>query len=197
MAYYLDKVLLFSCGIDSTYLAWKMLQREDIHLHHVSMRTVTPLWRHQDAQIHPILDYFKKQNFHFEYSDSVWEFNGSQPGFDSDVLLLAAQKICQNISNAYLKVYMGWNPSDMLRRPIAERAERSVTPNLWSALVASARNRHCIDDKLHFPLIEQGITKKEMIEEMPKELLDLTVSCRRGNNCGSCHACRDIAKAMS
>jgi len=188
---------MFSCGIDSTYLAWKMLKTGHVHLHHVSMQTITPLWKEQDSRVRPILRYFKKQNFDFKYTESSWQFDMSHPGFDSDVLLLAAQKVCQNISHKNISVYMGWNPSDMERRPIAERAERNVTPNIWKALVQSARNRACIDDKLHFPLIDQNITKKEMIEEMPTELLDLTYSCRYGSECGNCHACKDIAKAMS
>ena len=186
---------MFSCGIDSTYLAWSMRRDPNVHLHHISIKTMTPLWKEQDARVYHILSYFKKQGCTFEYSESTFEFMLPQMGYDSDLLLLVASKVVQNFKDDWIEVYMGWNPTDMKRTAIAERAERNVTPNIWKALVQSTRNRQCIDEKLHFPLIEQNIVKADMIREMPTELLDLTYSCRYGNLCGKCHACRDIEEA--
>jgi len=191
------KLLMLSCGIDSTYLAWKMVMDKtpDLHFHHVSLRTREPLWKKQDERVEPILSYLREIH-DFEYTESMFEYSYPHMGFDSDLLLLVAQKVCQMFSHfKWIEVYMGWNPTDMTRRLVADRAKRNVTPNIWSALVESARNRQYIDHKLHFPLIEQNIVKIDMMKEIPKKLLDLTWSCRNANNCGICQTCKDIEQA--
>ncbi len=193
------KLLMFSCGMDSTYLAWKFLtdKTQNLHLHHISLRARTPLWKEQDVRVESILSYLRKIH-PFEYSESRFDYDYPHPGWDSDVCLIMAQKVCQGFSHfKHIEVYMGWNPSDMKRRPVAERAERNVTPNLWKALVQSARNWKFIDERLHFPLIKQNITKAEIIKEMPKDLTELTFSCREGDpdGCGHCMACKDIEEA--
>lgn len=197
------KILMFSGGIDSTYLAWKLMldKTKNLHLHHVSIRNDSDkMWKQQDKAVKPILEYFKDQGFEFEYSESVFEFFGwIRVGFDSDILLLIAQKLAQNFGRSKIEVLLGWVPSDMRRSVIAERARRHVTSNIWEALIESATNRKVIDKTLHFPLIEENITKIKMIRDMPQELLDLTWSCRKprnGNPCGHCHACRDKSNAL-
>lgn len=189
---------MFSGGIDSTYLAWKYLSTgtENLHLHHVSIRHDTEkMWQFQDESVRRILHYFIEQDFKFEYSESKFEMLGwIQNGYDSDTLMLVAQKLAQNFDDQ-VQVVMGWNPTDMRRSSIDDRARRNVSANIWSALVESARNRHQIEKKIHFPLIENKLTKIEMIKEIPQSLLDLTWSCRRpkdGNPCERCHACKDI-----
>ena len=195
------KILMFSGGIDSTYLAWKLMKNKtpNLHLHHASIRNdADTCWKKQDEAMEPILSYFKDRGFEFEYSESVFEMYGwNQVGYDSDLLLLIAQKLAQNFDGE-VQVLMGWNPTDMKRSCIDDRARRGVTQNIWLALIESARNRQDIDKTLYFPLIEEGITKTEMMREIPQDLLFLTWSCRRskdGTPCGRCHACRDIANA--
>ena len=193
---------MLSGGIDSTYLAWKMVKEKTprLHLHHISIRNNAGLlWEIQDARIPYILDYLKTIWPSFWHSESIYDFSGFRKvGWDSDIVLLAGQKIAQNYPAMWSELIIGWNPFDMERRTVAERAERKVTSNLWAALVESANNRENIDKKLHFPLIEQNITKSQMIKEMPKELLDLTWSCRIPKNnepCGHCHACKEVKEA--
>ena len=193
---------MLSGGMDSTYLAWKMVKEKtpNLHLHHISIRNyVDLLWEIQDSRTPLIIDYLKNIWNDFLYSESIFDFSGFRKiGWDSDVVLLFGQKIAQNYPKQRTKLIIGWNPSDMGRRVVAERAKRKVTSNLWEALVESANNRECIDKKLHFPLIEQNITKAQMIAEMPRELLNLTWSCRRPkgeNPCGKCHACKEIKEA--
>ena len=156
---------MFSGGIDSTYLAWKLLidKTPNLHLHHVSIRNdVESCWKKQDEAMEPILSYFKRQEYKFEYSESVFEmFGWSQTGYDSDLLLLVAQKLAQNFDEK-VEVILGWNPTDMKRSCIEDRARRGVTGNIWTALIESARNRDNIDKTLYFPLIEKNITKIEI-----------------------------------
>ena len=195
---------MLSGGMDSTYLAWKLLSEktEGVHLHHISMRTVNTRWIKEDECVNQIINYFKNKSYLFEYSQSIFQFEGHyRVGFDSDTLLLVGQKLAQNAIKANEKVdlILGWNPHDIERPDIAERMTRHVTGNVWKALVESAWNREHINKELQFPLIEQNITKDIMFNEMPKELIDMTWSCRRDNDtpCGNCHACLEIKLALN
>lgn len=197
------RIVLFSGGMDSTYLAWRLLSDgyEGVHLHHVSIVTsVDNRWIKELESTNNIIKYFNSKNFQFTYSNSRSEFlNQERIGFDSDALLLYAQKLSQNFYSKQIDVLLGWTPYDIQRPDIAERSERNVTGNIWKALVESCGNREYINKKLQFPLIEWGITKDIIIKELPKELLDLTWSCRRNIDtpCGNCHACLEIKLALN
>jgi len=191
------KILMFSGGLDSTYLAWRLLNNNDdpdgVHIHYVSIRNdCEPLWKKEDIITEKIITYFRVNNFKFQYSTSKFEFFG-QPsiGFDSDFILVVAQKLCMNAYGNKIDVLFGWNPYDLTRADIANRSERHVTQNIWKALVESTHNRDRINKELQFPLLDWNITKDMMIKEMPKELSALTWSCRQRIDipCGSCHAC--------
>ena len=96
--------------------------------------------------------------------------------------------------NAYgnkIDVLFGWNPHDLTRPEIALRSENHITQNIWKALVESASNKHVINKELQFPLLDWNVTKDMMVKEMPKELSDLTWSCRQriDKPCGTCHSC--------
>jgi 7-cyano-7-deazaguanine synthase in queuosine biosynthesis len=192
----MNKLVMLSGGLDSTYLSWKMMSEgEKPHLHHVHIINGESVGRNQYKRIQPILSYFKKQNFIFRYTESKFE-NRKVIGFDSDLLLLVAQKICWNVKKP-VQLVMGWNPFDMTRPAIASRAERNITSNLWNALIDSTNNKF-IEREISFPLIEKNIYKEDMIREMPKELLDLTWSCRKSTNgvpCNKCHACIERSNA--
>ena len=188
---------MFSGGLDSTYLAWRLLSSNDdpdgIHIHYVSIRNdCEQIWKKEDVITDQIINYFKSCQFKFIYSKSKFEFFG-QPsiGFDSDLILVVAQKLCMNAYGNQIDVLFGWNPYDLTRPEIARRSENHVTQNIWKALVESVGNKDRINKELQFPLLDWNITKDIMIKEMPTELSDLTWSCRQNINspCGQCHSC--------
>ena len=196
------KIVLLSGGMDSTYLAWRLLREgtDGVHLHHVSIRTsVENRWKNEDIAVPKIIEYFKQQGFKFQHSYSVSEFYDTERiGWDSDTVLLYAQKLAQHLHlEPYIEVLLGWNPHDAARPEVAERAERNVTGNIWKA--QSASNRYNIDEELKFPLIEWKINKDTMFKELPKELLDMTWTCRRGGKepCGCCHSCIEKESALA
>lgn len=194
------KLLMFSGGMDSTYLAWNLLStKTPLDLHYISIRNDTEsIWKQQDIRTKQIVEYFKHQSFDFNFTKSKFELFGyKSTGFDSDLILLVAQKIVQNYYDN-VDVLLGWNPYDMKRPIIADRAKRHVTSNIWKALVESTMNRDFINKELQFPLIEQNITKIDMMKAMPNELLDLTWSCRKGGDepCNKCHSCRERNAAV-
>lgn len=191
------KILMFSGGLDSTYLAWRLLTNNDdpdgVHIHYVSIRnSCEQLWKKEDEIVPKIITYFKEHNYNFLYTKSKFEFFNQQSiGFDSDLILVVAQKLCMNAYGKKIDVVLGWNPYDLTRPEIAARAENHITQNIWTALVESTNKQHVINKELQFPLLDWNITKDIMIKEMPKELSDLTWSCRQSIDipCGQCHSC--------
>jgi len=193
------KLLMLSGGIDSTYLAWRLVKENtpNLHIHYISIRnSIEKIWEEQDKRIPQIIKYLRNMDNSFKFSKSRFDFFGfGKVGWDSDIVLLVGQKVALNQPGCRTELIIGWNPFDMTRPIVADRAERRVTPNIWEALIESAKNKDDIEKKLSFPLIEDNITKTQIIKEMPKELLDLTWSCRHPENgkpCKRCHACIEV-----
>ena len=88
------------------------------------------------------------------------------------------------------------------REVVKDRAKRHVTANLWKALHASLYEgqRRIVSDKHMFPILDEKKFKKDIISEMPSELVDLSWTCRKpkkgGTECLQCHACKTRAAAM-
>lgn len=196
------KILMFSGGMDSTYLAWKLLsENEDrVHIHHVSIKTdLESGWKKQDIVVKDIVNYLRQQGFIFDYSESAFElFNQKNIGWDTDVALLAGQKIACNCTDKYIEIVLGWNPFDLTRSCVADRNNRKVSQNIWKALVESTSNRVNINSNIQFPLVDQNINKDRMFKEMPQKLIDLSWSCRSGDDvpCGWCHSCMERNNAL-
>jgi 7-cyano-7-deazaguanine synthase in queuosine biosynthesis len=197
------KILMFSGGLDSTYMCWKMLNEnvKMIHIHYVSIRNDSEgIWKKEDIATERIIQYFRDHNLEFKYSTSVFEFFGHvQCGFDSDLLLVVAQKLALNSYGKNIEVFLGWNPYDIKRQIIIDRTNRQVTQNIWKSLVESIDNRNNVSKSLRFPLIEHNITKDIIMKKMPQELIDLTWSCRRGGDspCGRCNSCVELKSSLN
>jgi len=191
------KILMFSGGLDSTYLAWRLLTNNDdpdgVHLHYVSMRNDSErLWKKEDIATENIVSYFKKQNYKFIYSKSKFEFFGHVScGWTSDILPVIAQKVALNSYGHKIDVLFGWTPYDLEQPAVRDREDRGVVQNIWKSVVQGLSNRQYVNEKIQFPLIEWNITKDIMFKEMPQDLIDLTWSCRNGGDtpCGQCHSC--------
>jgi tRNA(Ile)-lysidine synthase TilS/MesJ len=196
------KILMFSGGLDSTYLAWRLLTNNDdpdgVHLHYVSMRNdCEGIWKKEDIATEKIVSYFKIHNYKFIYSKSKFEFFGQAScGWTSDLLMIVAQKVALNSYGHNIDVLLGWTPYDMEQQAVKERWERKVTQNIWKSAVQSLSNRQYVNEELQLPLVKWGITKDMMVKEIPKELFDLTWSCRTNNYipCGQCHSCIERKK---
>ncbi len=201
-------LVLFSGGMDSTYVAWKLLSigAPNIHLHHVTLKNDTErMWVMQYKAVKDILNYLKDRFDGFGYSQSAYEFYQFPAiGMDSDVLLLSAQKVAQNCIGYKVKISTGWKApyeqmGEIQRRLVDDRIKRDVSGQLWTALISGAsNNRENIDERIYYPLMDDGdVTKADIIREMPNELVDMTWSCRHPKDdspCGECHACLEVKK---
>lgn len=201
-------LVMFSGGIDSTFMLYHYLINTDykIHVHHISLRYPSePRWKEEDIASRKIVELCKNIR-KFEYSESRVDFGFYKyVGRDSDTQLLMASKIAPNIKGK-ISLALGWIHSDHLEDIENGRAKSKVTEKLWEALCNSmdldfGKN---INRKLLFPLVNMKLSKKQMIQILPNELLRLTWSCRKPSKskdntsipCGKCNPCKEIKEAI-
>jgi 7-cyano-7-deazaguanine synthase in queuosine biosynthesis len=197
-------LLMLSGGVDSAYLLQDYLARTEdrMHAHHVSLRYPhQQRWRVEDRACRAIVAWCRRHLRDFEYSTSRFDLRFRGIGWDSDLFLLVASKVALNLGPGPVQVALGWCVDDLERPIVRDRVERGVTTRIWRALHESIAAPHVAVD-LAFPLVERGLTKAELVDGLPQELLELTWSCRQPDfsaqpprPCGSCHSCRLREKA--
>lgn len=201
-------LVMFSGGVDSTFMLYHYLKNTDlnVHVHHISLRYPSePRWKEEDIASRRIVEYCRKIR-PFDYSESCFELGFYKyVGRDSDTQLLMASKVAPNLEGE-VHVAIGWHNKD--HTSIIERERRiRVTQNVWHALhdAYDPLFSNSVSRELLFPILEMGISKKEMIKMLPRELLQMTWSCRRpikgdkgiSRPCGKCHPCKDIKEALT
>lgn len=177
-------VVLFSGGLDSTYALWYCVAKTDnpVHTHHVIIRNdVSKRWKEEREACRDIVDYLQKNYRDFDYSESGFDFfNFRNVNWDVDIALIAGIMVARNIMGLK-RIVSGPTKSDLDRNP-----------HIPSDILKSAiMPKDCIYEEGFRPGITK--TKKEIYDEMPKELSKLAWSCRHPNNgkpCGECKACR-------
>ena len=194
-------LVMLSGGIDSAYMLYQQLTETElpIHAHHIVHRTKTePRADVENFACQRIVKLLQEYVRPFTYSTSA--VNTQQftyPGWDTDTQMLMGIRVAANMNSQMTTLMLGITADDTVRPDIQDRIKRNVLPNLWKALHQSidkpARKR--INDQVKFPIIE--LTKVEIFERIPEDLLELTWSCRRPiregvtvRPCGRCHACR-------
>ena len=202
-------LVMFSGGLDSTFMLYHYLKNTDykIHVHHISLRYPSePRWQEEDISSRRIVEYCRKIRS-FDYSESRVDIGFYKyVGRDSDTQMLMASKVAPNIKGQ-VAVALGWQYSDYQEDLLNGRAQNRVTERLWEVLCESMGeqfSRH-VSREILLPLVEMKVSKKEMIQLCPKELVALTWSCRRPKRdekgvsrpCGECHPCKEIKEAVT
>lgn len=201
-------LVMFSGGLDSTYMLYHYLKNTDyaVHVHHISLRYPSePRWQEEDVSSRKIVELCRKIRS-FEYSESRVDIGFYKyVGRDSDTQLLMASKVAPNLKGE-VHLALGWQSSDHQDDLLNGRAQSQVTEKLWDALCESMDKpfNQNISRVILFPLIEMKLKKKQMITMLPRELLQMTWSCRRpikskegvSRPCGKCHPCTEIKEAL-
>ena len=198
-------LLMFSGGIDSTYLLYHYLRdtSHPVHAHHVSIRYPhLQRWRAEDPASEKIVGWCKENVRDFEYSSSRFDLDFTRVGWDSDLQLLVASTVALNLGPGRITVALGWSTEDLQRPQVRDRQDRDVTTDLWHALRKSLVGTD-LNEEIAMPIVERGLSKADVIADLPTELLGLTWSCRRPKfvddiprPCRACHACRQRLMAM-
>lgn len=195
-------ILMFSGGVDSTGALYKLLKETDTHIvaHHVNF--VNRENRHfvESHACNLIVSYLKSNVRDFEYNASTLVFPFIHIGWDIINAMYIGGLVVKNYASNFeiIQLCVGDTKDDFgsykWRTPIAQSV----------ALIASLedpRNPIQKTPSIIQPVV--GMTKKQIIDYMPKELLQLTWSCRTPlienkddeyifTECGNCVACEDL-----
>ena len=200
------KLVMFSGGVDSTYLLWKLLTETDhhIHAHHISMRTAAEnRWEMEgQATTHIWTELLKIRPF--DVSSSVLDLDTlPYTGWDSDAQLYIGARVAAAIKADNVQLMLGITANDAKRPVIMNRVKRNVLGNLWTALRESIddEQRGRINPEVAFPI--KDMTKRQIVEHLPTNLRQLTWSCRlpvkvQGMTvpCGTCLPCQVLQDAL-
>jgi len=180
-------LLMFSGGLDSTGALWKLLQDESnkIHLHHLRLVNKENRTKAEDIAVQNIIEYIN-QIRSVNYSQSYHEYPSYNNAFiwDSDLYNFIAGTICMSLKNIK-SVAIGRTKSDT---GIEERANRGT--KIFKLLAPNVEKIYPVGE----------MTKIEIHNMLPKELRDMTWSCRTPiymdenmiKECGKCKACREL-----
>jgi len=180
-------LLMFSGGLDSTGVFWKLIQeKEELHVHHLYLSNKENRAEAEAVAVKNVVDYMKKIR-KFSYTESYHEYPSYNGNFmwDSDIYNFVAGTICLSARNIK-EVAIGKTKSDSGFERRAERGNKIL--NILAPNV-----------KKIYPVGE--MTKKEIYEMLPEDLRLLTWSCRRpiykNDNIEMCKKCKTCFEILN
>jgi len=189
----MDTLINLSGGVDSVYCAWKLLKEnldKKLLIHHVS-RNKTVRTKKEKEAVDAVLNYFNDNGlFNYSYIEttgyvlpkSVSAIKGIEMiGFFTGVILRSYPSIKQVVICANSEDLIqgdGYNLRSKTRFDITSATSRGI------------------EVEYLYPL--RHMTKGEISDSLPVELLSLCFYCRKpdreGTPCGQCQPCVNIRK---
>lgn len=189
----MDTLINLSGGVDSVYCAWKLLNEnpnEKFLIHHVARSKLVRTRKEKEA-VDNVLKYFEENELtNFKYIEttgyvlpkSVSVIKGIEMvGFFTGVILRSYPDI--------KKVVICANSEDLVQG----EGYNLRSKTRFDITYATSRG---IEVEYLYPL--RYMTKGEIADSLPVELLSLCFYCRKpdddGNPCGRCQPCKNIRK---
>ena len=196
------KLVMLSGGLDSTYILWHYLTKTkfDIHVHHIEIRnTHSERWKYEREAVKNIVKFCKENFRKFTYSESGFDFFGfPNVNWDVDVAGFIGTMVARNLTILD-------KDGKLVERPIsicigACKDDGYNNHRKLGILDGIIRNATLMEFTTtpRAERIAYNISKKKMLEELPRALSELTWSCRKpisSRPCGKCPTCKTINKA--
>ncbi len=191
-------LVMLSGGLDSTGALVKLLQEttDPIHVHHVVIRNIEKRGHAEKVACSKIIEYCRKNYRPFGYTENVFEFMAFKNFYcwDNDVIRFIAAQIVKN-DPSFNKVALGKCADD----------DDSIAFQLRAVQAHAIWRSSFFDTKWQIPAIIRPVgkmTKKQIAEFLPKDLLDMTWSCRTPvykentwHKCQVCVTCKQLKEA--
>lgn len=186
-------LLNLSGGVDSAYAAWRWLseRRGRLLIHHCHLRNREGRLDVEAAAYRATLAWLRENGFDdFEVVETGFDY-GTVPHIVWDIEIIGFLTGLVLRGNGYkdiTKVIMTATADDLRIRNIQRRQRRR---DQLAQLMLPTK-------KIEPVWISRHLTKKQMMQAMPAELLALTWSCRRpreGRPCGECYTCKLTTRA--
>lgn len=183
-------LVMFSGGIDSTGMLWKLLnENAPILVHHMNLQNVERRAFAEHKSVEKILQKMRN-NYKFLYSESTHQYPSYNNKFiwDSDIVSFIAGTICLSVPSIK-HVAIGMTATDMSNSELSDRIDRAN--NIFRSFTDQV-------DKI-YPV--KDLTKSQIYSMLPEEIRNLTWSCRTPiykngvpNKCNRCQTCFEIQK---
>lgn len=199
-----DKILvLFSGGVDSTGVLYKLLTRKeynhlDVLAHHVILKTKENRYKAEKIACDNIIKWFKDNGFNLEYSETTVDFRLFKAAvpWDLEILWPIAGIISQ--VDKRIKYAESGRTKDAMQTSMG-REEIKKRHNKVLYHITNCEWRREQGPIEIFPVVREE-TKESLWVMMPPDLRKLTWFCRipryeaDGNilECGQCHSCHDL-----
>lgn len=179
-----------SGGVDSVYAALKALESgQSLLLHHCVLKSRTNRWEQEKKAVQHALAYYRNRGLeNFIYVETGFDYGKiSYLIYDVELIGFLTGLVLRNPRyNSVKKVIISVNKDDPSGRD--RNAPRRVTSNALATTLLG-------DRKVEFVYPHVDMTKKDMLKDTPKELLEKLWWCRtpkNNNACGTCRPCREI-----
>jgi 7-cyano-7-deazaguanine synthase in queuosine biosynthesis len=180
-------LLHFSGGQDSTYTAYHWLKNnphEKLLLHHITLiHRAEPRANNENKAVKKILQYFNENRLtNYVYHSSTFDY-GTLPRISIKDI-----QICSLFTGIILrtpqwqtinKLILSWHKGEV-NAPEIERGFR--VKKMLTALE--------VDRDIDFLFPIENMTRKEMAENMPKELMQMIHNCRKPIGIMPCKRCK-------
>jgi len=188
----MDALLMFSGGIDSTLAAYEYLKNnpdKKLLMHHVILKNKQKRDEKEKCATIAICDWFRRNGLNnFKITYSVFDY-GHINYLIWDIEIMAFHTyihLCnpdyQSISHVLLPFYLNRNINGKYQK-------------FYSIISLIPQYR-----QIKFDYLYAHKTKKEIIDRLPSELLQLTWYCRKPINdqpCKHCYTCKEVQAALS
>lgn len=167
-------LVMFSGGIDSAGALYRGLtEYKDlkVYAHHINLINSENRDKAEKASCDKIVSTLRKVGFKFEYSEST--INLDLPVWDAYIVWFTAGLIVQTHLDINY-VTTGRNKTD--RGPMSKPKPREMLKRLFETTYRHGKRRENLPCE-NLPVIAH-MTKREVWDCMPKEIQDLTWSCR-------------------
>ncbi len=191
----MDTFIALSGGIDSTFNLWRWLVKNTdrkILVHHVTYFNREGRGYYEKQSVDKILQWLNGQGLtNYVYRESILDLTDFRR-YGLDTITLASLHGTLLLGYVDIKYWVANTPKNEFKRlgdGVMHRRRRS------REIVKVITNR---EYQSVYSL--ESMTKKEIINAMPKELFELAWYCRRpkadGSVCGECHTCKQVREAL-
>ena len=186
-------LVMFSGGLDSTAMLVKLLEEsgDELRVHHIRMANKEGRDAAEQAAVEAIVAWCRTRYRPFRYSESGLDFRGLEaiPIDYLSIAFVACQvaidtRACTRIAVAALA-----RDTDIENRSARQR-------RVFDTLYDCYRARKLGEERVEWVYPVYHETKQALAARLPRELLELTWSCRRPlragegwRPCGECKAC--------
>ena len=189
---------MFSGGIDSTAMLVKLLaepreeMRDELRVHHIRMVNAEGRDRAEQRAVSAIVAYLRRHYRPFRYSESALDFSGLEaiPIDYLSIAFVACQVAIDTPRCTRIAVGSLSRDTDIVNRSARQR-------QVFDAMYACYRARKLGEPEVKWIYPVYDCTKPQIFALVPREIRDLTWSCRRPVDagggafraCGRCKAC--------